>query len=515
MLHFAWTLNSGASKVITSEKDGIKIAFTTSRQWLLYPGQKVTVCWNVFGAKEVYVNETAQPSINAWVNTPNSHQTYRLVAINQSGLKQTFILSTNILLLYPATWILIFLAGIALYEIFHPPPKQSSTDTAKEKAVYFPGLNGARFLAALAVLIIHVSEILGAYGIKNLEVETSSYYFSDIGYKAVGLFFCLSGFLITYLLLKEQESTSSIKIKEFYFRRVLRIWPLYYFVFLLGLFVIPNYLEIPESNPLSTNPVASFLLYLFFLPNLAEKLNLSVWIIAQLWSIGVEEQFYLFWPILLKKFKKLFLPIASTLVLIGITLDILFSLESNLQNLLAKELHNNFYFALNCISAFRMDHLAIGGIGAYLLVFHRSKLESIAFHPIVERLNIVLLVYLFLNNTRFLTFQSSIAAISVTIFLLNIASNPSSTISLENKVFSYLGRISYGIYMYHTLVICMATLLVKSTLNLNEQYLVSIASIYLLSIAGSITLAALSYRFFEKPFLKQKAKFSVIKSSNA
>src|SRR5688572_30760956 len=96
--------------------------------------------------------------------------------------------------------------------------------------VFFKGLNGLRFFAALAVIITHVELMKGVFGLPSYWQEP---FFFDLGGLGVYFFFVLSGFLITYLLLVERRQIGRISIKKFYVRRILRIWPLYYFIMVL------------------------------------------------------------------------------------------------------------------------------------------------------------------------------------------------------------------------------------------------------------------------------------------
>ncbi len=113
-----------------------------------------------------------------------------------------------------------------------------------EKSIYFSGINGLRFLAALAVIITHVELLKEIYGYENNWKHPLIFNLGGLG---VYFFFVLSGFLITYLLLAEKEKNGKINIKQFYIRRILRIWPLYYFVLLLGFFVLPHFDSIQIS----------------------------------------------------------------------------------------------------------------------------------------------------------------------------------------------------------------------------------------------------------------------------
>ena len=122
-----------------------------------------------------------------------------------------------------------------------------------------------RALAALAVVVVHTFEYLHLIGFPKDDM----FFFTNIehlSFLAVVFFFALSGFLITYLLMKEKEKYSTIAVKQFYLRRVLRIWPLYYFLFIFSFFIIPL---IPGVDSQRNNFPMQLLLYGTFFANLA------------------------------------------------------------------------------------------------------------------------------------------------------------------------------------------------------------------------------------------------------
>src|SRR5437763_8821633 len=151
------------------------------------------------------------------------------------------------------------------------------------KVFHLKGLNGLRVIAALVVIGCHTSQRLGYHFLD----EASSY--------GVTIFFALSGFLITLLLIKERERTNTISLKNFYIRRTVRIWPLYFLY--IGLSLAVMYFVFAETYHFS-----SILPYLVFIPNYTIVFGKPVPIIWHFWSLGVEEQFYLFWPFLLSLF---------------------------------------------------------------------------------------------------------------------------------------------------------------------------------------------------------------------
>ena len=128
---------------------------------------------------------------------------------------------------------------------------------------HFKGLDSLRFFAAYLVVIHHAEQIRMTYGLFNLK----QYSLFNNGGLAVTFFFVLSGFLISYLLLKEQFGKGTISVKKFYFRRVLRIWPLYFLLILIGTLLLPYILDILSYNyimPYNFNDVVWY--YIFFTP---------------------------------------------------------------------------------------------------------------------------------------------------------------------------------------------------------------------------------------------------------
>src|ERR1700743_1755388 len=160
--------------------------------------------------------------------------------------------------------------------------------------VYFRNLDGLRFIAAFLVILQHASDYRG------FAVPTYSNlfkaHFAEAGRYGVTLFFVLSGFLITYLLMTEAQKTGTVDIRKFYIRRILRIWPLY---FAFGIVVISTIdIVLRNFGIYGHTPKLTNLFYLFtFSVNL--QLLFGAYnrgIIEVLWSVCVEEQFYAVWP---------------------------------------------------------------------------------------------------------------------------------------------------------------------------------------------------------------------------
>lgn len=176
---------------------------------------------------------------------------------------------------------------------------------------FFKGLNELRFMAALLVLCHHSETIRLKNNLFNFEWLSL---FRN-GTNAVNFFFVLSGFLITYLLLKESKITNDIKVKKFYLKRVLRIWPLYFLLFFIGTVLLPflfHIFSIPYEMPYSFSNVWAY--FVFFLPGLV-LFFYGHHFLEPLWSIGVEELFYLIWAPIFKFFRKHILSILLGVIL--------------------------------------------------------------------------------------------------------------------------------------------------------------------------------------------------------
>lgn len=359
----------------------------------------------------------------------------------------------------------------------------------KEK-IYFKNLNGLRFIAASFVIICHIELLKKYFQINNFREQTK--YLGELG---VDLFFVLSGFLITFLLLKEKEVFQKINYKAFYLRRILRIWPLYYIIVILSLFIVPNLnvFNIPFlNNDIDSKSDVFYVIILFvlMLPNVLYFLK-PIQYATQTWSIGVEEQFYLIWPFVINKTKK-YKTIFICIILLYWLLYFVFKLPL-FNDLTYIDLIRNFY------NIFKIDVLTIGSIAAILLFENNSIIHKIVNIKIFV-LCLLLLLFFYLSHNLFV--ERIIYSVLFSIVILNLVRLKSLSNALEFKMLNYLGQISYGIYMYHGFIIL---LVMKFLMKFN--YLNNIL-LYILSFLFTIIASSLSYKYIEKPFLKLKLKFS-------
>lgn len=363
----------------------------------------------------------------------------------------------------------------------------------------FPGLNSLRFIAAFLVLMHHSETIKKKNGLENLEWLGL---FRNGG-NAVVFFFVLSGFLITYLLLKERAKTGTVSIKNFYLKRVLRIWPLYFLLVLIGTIGLPllfSILKVDYEMPYTLGE--TWFYFLFFLPALVTYFY-GHHFLEPLWSIGVEEVFYLIWAPLIKfsRSKVIYL-------LVGVVL-----IKTLLGLLGIYPIHNNLYNYLT--QTFTFEAMAIGGIGGYFLYNRGQEVNRLFLFKIPVQVFVFGLVatYLMFNaninhqlwKSVFQTpvFSSLLVQVLFLYVIISVSTIDHSVIKLRSGLLSFLGEISYGIYMYQMLVIFATIFFLKDyLLSLSDPYCHIVY--YLVVAVLIIAVSALSKMFFENHFLKLK-----------
>ncbi|WP_299678982.1 acyltransferase [uncultured Dokdonia sp.] len=351
-----------------------------------------------------------------------------------------------------------------------------------------PNLTPIRFFLATFVLLFHVPQLSKNQGLP---------YFNNLpmfhrGTEAVYMFFVLSGFLIIRLIYKEKQR-DSFSIRKFYIRRILRILPLYYFIVLFGFlfyqFLLPL-LNIPYENnyDLSTG----LALTVFFLPNVFASYQPGG-VLEVLWSIGIEEQFYLIIaPLLYFLNKKKIL-----LVLSGIFFSYIIIYHTKDFYTLRKY-HFIYFFMLS------------GGIMAILEEKEKLDfLKKIRLIPIIIITCTFLFFFtdLFLIDHKFL--YNGITCILFTLFIYTV-SHLNFNIEIKSKLLNHLGNISYGIYMYHIIAL---NIIVFIFLKIQKMNIISdTVSIILLNISTlvlTILISHISYTYFESYFLKIKNKYRI------
>jgi len=362
--------------------------------------------------------------------------------------------------------------------------------------IYFPGLNGIRAIAALIVIFFHVNSTMWFFG------STPVHYFEkrdEMSRHAVVLFFVLSGYLITYLLIKEKEKFGTISIQKFYVRRILRIWPLFYVALLLAVLIIP-FNKFGKTISYNLQTIG---LYSLFIPNFALMAGFKLPSISPLWSVGIEEQFYAVWPLFLKAIKNVF----SFLVifLFGyITLKIVLVVTGNIWS----------QFSIN-LNYFSYDTLAIGGIAAWLYA-HNHTVLKVLYHPVLQITAWLFFTVSFVFGPFDVHYiiNKEIYSIAFAIIIANVSTNPAGLIKLKGKVFDFLGRISYGMYVLHPFIIILAAIPLKHIVPAIHSKPAQLLLVNAVVVPLTVMVSWLSYRYFESKFLKRKERYSKVLSTN-
>lgn len=303
---------------------------------------------------------------------------------------------------------------------------------------------------------------------------------------AVSLFFVLSGFLITYLLFVEKERTGRVNIRQFYLRRALRIWPLYYLIVVVCLVLLPLILGPDYFH--ANAPARIVIPVLFFLANLVGPLGP----LHHLWSISLEEQFYLVWPWVMKRNITLFLKFTVGIIILKLFLEPAIAAF-------------NVEVMMKVFLGLRFECMAIGALGAYVYV-HQHALLRWAYHPVAQVTAWGVMILCALVDIPLTVFNTLLLSVVFVVLILNLATNSQALIQIDHPAFNALGKVSYGIYMYHYPLL-YALLFIRPLTGIPEGDLYN-AVLYAGTIGGTLLLAFVSYYSFEAPFLKLKKRFA-------
>lgn len=367
---------------------------------------------------------------------------------------------------------------------------------------YHPELDALRFLAFLVVFIHHALPAdASLYTAAGLPAELARWLLlaKHAGAYGVDLFFALSSYLITELLIREYDRRGKIDIYAFYVRRALRIWPLYFAFLAITVLIVPYLFPADAFN------WKYALAFGLFVGNWA-----CVWwgvpfsVASPLWSVSVEEQFYLAWPLLIFFFGVKRLPqIAVIMLVIAFAMRIILAVAKVGDP------------AVWCNTFARLDPIALGALLAYGLGGRTPNLK------IASRIALGAGGLLFwLATARYFSlfgFSSLITypAVAVgSVMLLIAALRPEANRLLRSPLSSlvYLGRISYGLYVFHLFALAiMSQQLYVPVLGLQLGF----TSRLIISFFFTVALAAISYRWLELPFLRLKHRFTYILSTRA
>jgi peptidoglycan/LPS O-acetylase OafA/YrhL len=353
--------------------------------------------------------------------------------------------------------------------------------------VHYPALDGMRGLAVLLVVVYHNFNFIN---------------YTFFGWLGVDLFFVLSGFLITEILLQSRETSHFLR--NFYIRRALRIFPLYFLTLFFFLTLLPLFTKLPGLDYYLDNQTWLWFylqnwLYIFKPPPM-HSLTLS-----HLWSLAVEEQFYLIWPfviLLIRKPKTILL--ITICLLVGVIVLRFYLWVNRIENL---SYYNLFTFS-------RIDGICIGSTLALLRKINPKAITQY-FTVIVLFLAALNFLFYFFNRQHQYTYPYlAIAGYTTFAMLFGILvhegiSEPSNWIRtiFANPVFRFFGRISFGLYVLHwPIYVVLKPQILKWWQTNFYPYAEFMSSVLLTLLAIGLSLA--SYYFFELKFLKLKAKFT-------
>lgn len=353
------------------------------------------------------------------------------------------------------------------------------------KPGYIPQFDGLRGVAILLVLIGHSGFLEALPHLGSLE-------YARFG---VDLFFVLSGFLITGILLDAKGSEHYFR--NFYARRALRIWPLYYVILFLAFVVTPMLAP-------ATKPVAGvWPAFVFYVQNIAlVHRDTYPFGLGATWSLAVEEQFYLTWPLLVFLLKRQTLAIVSfSLAVVSLCLRLFFHFQGAAPGFV-------HFFTLS-----RLDAIAFGTLAALWLRSPSCTLiqwRTRAYQFLALGVTGVIVARLLMQRNSSSVGYAFLAITFTGLLGLSLASDSRSSLlgrSLSAAWVRYTGKISYGIYLLHYPLFLLWARLVAS-----QNFLPSnVVARNLLAFAGQVILAILaasiSWRFFERPILQFKERF--------
>lgn len=384
----------------------------------------------------------------------------------------------------------------------------TAAPAAKKAKVFFPNLDGLRFVCFFMVFLFHLNKTtVEHYQANQLEVPALFKVFTVLfqnGNLGVNFFFVLSGFLITFLLIREKEHTGKIHVGHFYMRRILRIWPLFYLCVFIGFVVFPH---VAYLIGMGGQEHARPIWYLTFLNNfdVIQTGHPNSLVLGILWSIAIEEQFYLTWPLLLSLVPLRYFKHICLAILAG--------------SLAFRAFHHDQPDVLYFHTFAVIGDMALGGLLAYWTAYDSRFLRWITHLPRWQIVGIyVVAAGLYLLRRKL--FYSGIPAAAITERLIigtffgliiveqNFAQHSFFKFSRFRRM-SSMGIYTYGLYCLHFIGIYIALALFRSA-GANQFSIAINLATGIAALLITIGISMLSYHSFEKRFLKLKDRFAFI-----
>lgn len=353
---------------------------------------------------------------------------------------------------------------------------------------YFPQLDSIRGLSFLAVYFVHAYHPDFGTGFFR---ELLQYLYNNLAL-SIDVFFILSSFLLTWLGINEYKLKGNFSFMNYFIRRALRIWPLYILLMIFSFIIVPHVAA--GSNEHVTLPPAYW--YLLFISNF--YLEGHVYFLRFLWTLSVEEQFYLLWGICLLLFQKRIF--ACIIILTGISIAYTFYASKTGADAYYNTLIYLFDFAVGILVAYWL-HKDNRTIAQFKKMSNTQNFLFLLLFPVLFFMMFcvnyfaaglfggwtdIMLRYLFVIYTGF--------------FIIDQMVNEKPVLKLaKSRFLVYTGKISYGLYCFHGIVLTFGLYFLQKM----EIYPAAFLRTILLLVVNFI-IAAISYQFIEKPFLKVK-----------
>jgi peptidoglycan/LPS O-acetylase OafA/YrhL len=370
------------------------------------------------------------------------------------------------------------------------------------KRPYFNNLDGIRAVACLMVFVAHIWDYLNnRQSMHPAESWIYTNFIDGLGTTGVCLFFVLSGFLITTLLLREKEETGTISLKNFYARRILRIWPLFFLVVILGFVIVPL-----VSGNFSTSETGKHLPWYVLFANNFDRITTGFTgfgndSLGVLWSVAVEEQFYLLWPVVILVTNKRFFWYIPVLIIIV--------------SAIFRKLNSSNTDILTFHSFSVMSDLAIGSFIAWSCLYRKEE------YSVRKRIikYLFLIVFFLMHNILLSKPENAISGRMFLAYFFGFLIE--DQVLNEKGLFRFssaqwlskFGIITYGFYCFHLFVI-MGMQKLNAVLGLKSISTAVFAAEAIAVFLITTAICLFSYRYFEQPILRLKHRFeSLIKTT--
>lgn len=309
----------------------------------------------------------------------------------------------------------------------------------------------------------------------------------SFGEYGVQLFFVLSGYLITSILIREKRGSAPKGkiLRNFIIRRVLRLFPIY-FLFLFTLIIL--------GNTFVRENIFWYIGYLVNIKFYLEGSLVDVWS-DHLWTLSIEEQFYVIFPIIFLFTKEKF--------------EVIIPLFFILFSIIFTEFYSENEFA-SILTPGQIDFLGIGILLAMLQAKKSKIIDALTINYIksLTLFSFVLCIILFYHiDKTYIHYFNYLVLIVFGLLVLNIADGYTGTIGnfLNNRLLRYIGKISYGMYIYHKIIpLIISIISIKFSIQINFGHPILY---YMVNLIILLIVSHLSWKFIEKWFINQKVKF--------